>query len=99
MLLQGHNKSCLSPRVAGSSRPAVKSKRALDEEDTEQMETEATPAAAAAHMCNGDANKRSRPDQEGDASQPQTNGMFVFFCVKCAHKYVEHCFPLHGFQF
>ena len=49
------------------------------------METEATPAAAAAaHMCNGDANKRSRPDQEGDASQPQTNGMFVFF-VSSAH--------------
>ena len=83
LLLQGHNKSCLSPRVAGSSRPTVKSKRALDEEDTEQMETEATPTAAAAHMCNGDANKRSRPDQERDASQPQTNGMLFF--VSSAH--------------
>ena len=97
--MQGHNKSCLSPRVAGSSRPTVKSKRALDEEDTEQMDTEATPAAAVAHMVNGDANKRSRPDQERDASRPQRNGMFVFFCVKCAHKYVEHCSPLHGLQF
>ena len=44
------------------------------------METEAIPAAAAAaHMCNGDANKRSRPDQERDASQPQTNGMLISF--------------------
>ena len=59
------------------------------------METEATPAAAAAaHMCNGDANKRSRPDQEGDASQPQTNGMFVFFLCQLRTQVCRALLPL-----
>ena len=64
------------------------------------METEATPAAAAAaHMCNGDANKRSKPDQEGDASQPQTNGMLFFFLGQVVLPVfsLDHRFTLHGF--